>query len=94
MTPYGPPVKYNKGEDRSTGSVAKLESSTMIRVLRFLLLHLSATAWALSPTHITCQLKKSDNLPPLTGCAPGTIFVSQDDPRAGFTSVQAAILSL
>ena len=50
--------------------------------------------WALSPTHIACQLKKSPGVSPLTGCAPGTLFVSQDDANADFTSVQDAILSL
>ena len=54
----------------------------------------SATVWALSPAHIACQLKKPEDISPLTGCAPGTIFVSQDDPRADFTSVQEAISSL
>ncbi|TBU46272.1 pectin lyase-like protein [Dichomitus squalens] len=53
-----------------------------------------STAWALSPAHLACQLKKPGRLSPLTGCNPGTIFVSQTDPRAHFTSVQAAILSL
>ncbi|EJF60997.1 pectin lyase-like protein [Dichomitus squalens LYAD-421 SS1] len=51
-------------------------------------------AWALSPAHLACQLKKPGHLSPLTGCSPGTIFVSQTDPRARFTSVQAALLSL
>jgi hypothetical protein len=30
----------------------------------------------------------------LQGCAPGTVFVSQSDPHAHFTSIQAAIASL
>ncbi|PIL35188.1 hypothetical protein GSI_02978 [Ganoderma sinense ZZ0214-1] len=58
------------------------------------LLGFSATTWALSPSHIACQLKKPDSLSPLAGCAAGTIFVSQDDPRAKFTSIQEAISSL
>ncbi|KAI0683093.1 pectin lyase-like protein [Earliella scabrosa] len=49
---------------------------------------------ALSPHHIACQLKEPPDISPLKGCAPGTIFVSPDDPRADFTSVQGAILSL
>ncbi|RPD56135.1 pectin lyase-like protein [Lentinus tigrinus ALCF2SS1-7] len=60
-----------------------------------LLFHFAAYAvWALSPTHISCQLKKPGEDDPLTGCAPGTLFVSLEDPRADFSSVQAAILSL
>ncbi|KAM5540887.1 hypothetical protein V8D89_005531 [Ganoderma adspersum] len=64
-------------------------------VPRFLpLIVFSATVWPLSPAHIACQLKKPDHLSPLSGCAPGTIFVSQDDSRTDFTSVQEAISSL
>ncbi|KAI0770383.1 pectin lyase-like protein [Fomes fomentarius] len=49
---------------------------------------------ALSPSHIACQLKKNSLVHPLSGCLPETIFVSQDDPRAHFNSVQDAISSL
>ncbi len=76
-------------------SLSKRKGGAMIRLLWLpAVLVFSATAWALSPAHIVCQLKKFDNLSPLTGCAPGTIFVSQDDPRADFTSVHEAISSL
>ncbi|EIW52368.1 carbohydrate esterase family 8 protein [Trametes versicolor FP-101664 SS1] len=50
--------------------------------------------FALSPPHIACQLKKPSGLSPLAGCAPGTLFVSGNDPRADFQSVQEAITSL
>ncbi|KAF8524973.1 pectin lyase-like protein [Gautieria morchelliformis] len=49
---------------------------------------------AFSPQHIACQLQKPAPASPLSGCAQGTIFVSQDDPTAHFKSVQAAVLSL
>ncbi|KAI8986175.1 pectin lyase-like protein [Trametes punicea] len=49
---------------------------------------------ALSPAHIACQLKKPSGHLALEGCAPGTIYVSQSDPHAHFTSVQQAILAL
>ncbi|KAJ8496935.1 hypothetical protein ONZ51_g829 [Trametes cubensis] len=49
---------------------------------------------ALSPTHLPCQLQKPSGRSPTEGCAPGTIYVSQSDPRAHFSSVQQAVLSL
>ncbi|KAH9890352.1 pectin lyase-like protein [Cubamyces lactineus] len=49
---------------------------------------------ALSPTHLQCQLQKSHKRSPTEGCVSGTIYVSQSDPRAHFSSVQQAILSL
>ncbi|EJC97869.1 uncharacterized protein FOMMEDRAFT_137258 [Fomitiporia mediterranea MF3/22] len=49
---------------------------------------------ALSPKFSDCQLQKSDDVSPLTGCPSGTLFVSPTDSRANFTSVQTAILSL
>ena len=51
-------------------------------------------ALALSPQFIDCQLQKAANVSPLSGCPQGTIFVSQTDRRAAFTSIQAAIESL
>ncbi|GJJ13452.1 hypothetical protein Clacol_007706 [Clathrus columnatus] len=51
-------------------------------------------AWAISPTHIACQLKKPKGISALEGCARGTIYVSQTDREAKFTSVQAAVESL
>ena len=66
-----------------------------MHVFRWLLLSfLLSVTKALSPAHLACQLKKPGHLSPLTGCSPGTIFVSQADSRAHFASVQAAILSL
>lgn len=57
------------------------------------LLSLTACVAGLSPatTYAVCQNITSD---PLDGCPPGTIFVSANDTRASFTSVQAAIESL
>ncbi|OCH90457.1 carbohydrate esterase family 8 protein [Obba rivulosa] len=49
---------------------------------------------ALSPAFSLCQLQKPAIQSPLLGCPSGTLFVSQSDPRANFTSVQQAILSL
>ncbi|KAH9850232.1 carbohydrate esterase family 8 protein [Lenzites betulinus] len=49
---------------------------------------------ALSHIHLACQLVKPSKLPPLAGCSPGTLFVSQNHPHADFQSVQAAIESL
>ncbi|KAJ6451596.1 carbohydrate esterase family 8 protein [Mycena sanguinolenta] len=51
-------------------------------------------AVALSPQFINCQLQKAATVSPLSGCPQGTIFVSQTDRRAAFTSIQAAIESL
>jgi hypothetical protein len=55
---------------------------------------LAQRAVALSPAYIACQIIKPGFLPPTLGCPPGTLFVSQNDTRAHFTSVQAAIASL
>ncbi|TFK93312.1 carbohydrate esterase family 8 protein [Polyporus arcularius HHB13444] len=52
------------------------------------------SAQALSRAHIACQLQKPQNVHPLSGCSPGTLFVSSDHPRADFNSVQAAVSSL
>eukprot|EP01113_Clastostelium_recurvatum_P036001 TRINITY_DN5074_c0_g2_i2.p1 TRINITY_DN5074_c0_g2~~TRINITY_DN5074_c0_g2_i2.p1 ORF type:complete len:390 (+),score=75.06 TRINITY_DN5074_c0_g2_i2:67-1236(+) len=41
-----------------------------------------------------CQMVKPPSKSPLDGCPPGTIFVSTTDPRAKFTSIQEAIMSL
>ncbi|KAK7689841.1 hypothetical protein QCA50_006480 [Cerrena zonata] len=49
---------------------------------------------ALSPQFLPCQLKKPINVSPLEGCPKGTIFVSHNDTRAQFKSVQEAVLSL
>lgn len=48
----------------------------------------------LSPTHLACQLLKSAGESALTGCPEGTLYVSQTDPSANFSSVQEAINSL
>lgn len=42
-------------------------------------------------TYAKCQKK---TLNPLQGCPNGTIYVSQNDTRASFTSIQSAILSI
>ncbi|KAI0373805.1 carbohydrate esterase family 8 protein [Pilatotrama ljubarskyi] len=55
---------------------------------------LFSPALALSPAHLACQLKKPSHVSPLAGCTPGTLFVSQNDRRAHFPSVQEAIRSL
>lgn len=52
------------------------------------------TGRALSPTFLDCQLQKSSGVSPLLGCPTGTLFVSQTDASANFTSVQDAVLSL
>ncbi|KAI0718206.1 pectin lyase-like protein [Cerioporus squamosus] len=62
--------------------------------LLFLALLAAYNVWALSPSHVACQLKKPQHIDPLTGCARGTLYVSSQDPRADFSSVQAAISSL
>ncbi|KAI0762007.1 pectin lyase-like protein [Trametes elegans] len=51
-------------------------------------------ALALSPAHLACQLTKPLELSPLAGCGPNTLFVSKDDIRADFSTVQDAIRSL
>jgi hypothetical protein len=55
---------------------------------------LTTSAFALSPLYLACQVVKPGALWPLLGCPPGTLFVSQTDARAHFTSIQAAIQSL
>lgn len=57
---------------------------------------LTSVAAAVDPsgparTYELCQRK---TCPPTTGCPDGTIYVSQTDKKADFTSIQAAILSL
>ncbi|KAH8661998.1 pectin methylesterase family protein [Xylariales sp. PMI_506] len=42
-------------------------------------------------TYAACQRKTAN---PLSGCPPGTIYVSQNDTRADFQSIQEAILSV
>lgn len=42
-------------------------------------------------TYKRCQLKTCN---PTEGCPEGTVYVSQDDPKAKFTSIQAAIESV
>ncbi|KAK7048001.1 carbohydrate esterase family 8 protein [Favolaschia claudopus] len=51
---------------------------------------------ALSPEFNSCQIQKPSHMSPLSGCPPGTIFVSANtsDSQADFTSIQAAIASL
>jgi pectin methylesterase-like acyl-CoA thioesterase len=44
-----------------------------------------------SQTYADCQKKTAD---PLSGCPDGTLYVSQNDTTANFTSIQAAIASL
>lgn len=51
-------------------------------------------AAAISPTHIACQLKKPEGISALAGCPHGTIYVSQTEKEATFSSVQAAVESL
>jgi hypothetical protein len=59
-----------------------------------LTLLLAPSASALSPFYLACQRIKSASLPPTLGCPAGTIYVAQNDSRAHFTSVQAAVDSL
>ncbi|KII86936.1 carbohydrate esterase family 8 protein [Plicaturopsis crispa FD-325 SS-3] len=49
---------------------------------------------ALSPRFFACQVQKPTSVSPLQDCPDGTIFVSQNDARAQYSSVQEAILSL
>ncbi|EMD39671.1 carbohydrate esterase family 8 protein [Gelatoporia subvermispora B] len=67
-------------------------------MLAYSLVVLSAVAapfvGAISPAFIQCQLQKPTSESPLLGCPSGTVFVSQTDPRANFSSVQQAITSL
>jgi hypothetical protein len=49
---------------------------------------------ALSPAYITCQLQKPNGISALEGCPEGTLYVSQTDPEAHYTSVQSAVSSL
>lgn len=49
---------------------------------------------SLSPTYLPCQLLKSAGESALAGCPHGTLYVSQTDPSANFSSVQEAINSL
>ncbi|EIN07059.1 pectin lyase-like protein [Punctularia strigosozonata HHB-11173 SS5] len=44
--------------------------------------------------YAACQTTLGKAVDPVLGCPKGTIFVSQKDPRAKFSSVQAAVLSL
>jgi hypothetical protein len=57
---------------------------------------LVAHAVSLSPKFVDCQVQKKHGLSPLTGCPPGTIYVSNDPEQktAKFSSVQKAIESL
>ena len=51
---------------------------------------------SLSPTYLDCQRQKPAGTSQLTGCPPGTVFVSQDTSNqdTSFTSVQDAVLDL
>lgn len=72
-------------------------SGTMFRMFRSsLLAALTASVLPLatcgpSQTYAECQSITED---PLSGCPDGTIFVSQNDTRASFQSIQDAILSI
>ncbi|KAL1666164.1 carbohydrate esterase family 8 protein [Schizophyllum commune] len=50
---------------------------------------------SLSPTYLDCQRQKPAGTSQLTGCPPGTVFVSQDTSNqdTSFTSVQDAVLN-
>lgn len=58
------------------------------------LLGLIVHALTLSPQFLPCQLQKPGEVSPLEGCPQGTIFVSRNDSRAHYKSVQEAVLSL
>jgi hypothetical protein len=55
---------------------------------------LAQCALALSPVYVACQVIAPGRVSPTLGCPPGTLYVSQNDTRAHFTSVQPAIASL
>ena len=93
-SPDGPSTAYNKDVRRSSDEYDAREDIGMHAFHWVSLSLLLSATRALSPAHLACQLKKPGHLSPLTGCNPGTIFVSQADSRAHFASVQAAILSL
>lgn len=67
---------------------------TYFTVLYTFLAGLSVQIHALSSKYSACQLQQNAETSPLTGCPPGTLFVSPTDSRAGFKSVQAAVESL
>ncbi|EIN10136.1 carbohydrate esterase family 8 protein [Punctularia strigosozonata HHB-11173 SS5] len=65
---------------------------SLTRLILFVLL-LTPTN-GLSPTYLPCQVQKGSSVSPLLGCPPGTLFVSANDARANFSSIQAAVDSL
>jgi hypothetical protein len=67
---------------------------TYFTVLYTFLAGLSVQTHALSLEYSACQLQQNAETSPLTGCPPGTLFVSPTDSRASFKSVQAAVESL
>ncbi|EGN98154.1 carbohydrate esterase family 8 protein [Serpula lacrymans var. lacrymans S7.3] len=66
----------------------------MLKDLAFIFAFFVAQVYSLSPAFIACQLQKADTVSPLAGCPEGTIFVSPNDPRAQYTTVQQAVESL
>ncbi|KAI1843667.1 hypothetical protein JX265_008503 [Neoarthrinium moseri] len=66
-------------------------SRLVLLVAPLLPLATSAGKTCPSQTYAACQRKTSD---PLSGCPEGTLYVSQNDTRADFQSIQAAISSI
>ena len=66
------------------------------RIRTFLLCALTCLplSSALSARYLACPLQKSNGTSALTGCPDGTLYVSATDPKANFTTVQDAVLSL
>ena len=62
--------------------------------LFFLLLLSSACVHALSPLFFACQIQKPAGISPLLGCPLGTVYVSQTDPKAHFSTIQSAVEAL
>jgi pectin methylesterase-like acyl-CoA thioesterase len=65
-----------------------------LRPLLAALALLTQSALALSPKYLPCQIIAPGWVSPTLGCPPGTLYVSQNDTRADFTRIQAAIDSL
>jgi hypothetical protein len=48
----------------------------------------------LSPKYLPCQTIEPPPASPVTGCPPGTVYVSATDSRAKYKSVQDAVLAM
>ncbi|TFY77245.1 hypothetical protein EWM64_g6765, partial [Hericium alpestre] len=69
-----------------------------VSILRFSQVYLPAVIVNLPCFHsarfLACQLRGILSDRPLTSCPPGTLYVSANDTRTHFTTVQAAVSSL